>query len=160
MSEETDRLRGHVASYNSMSSHRQNCLDVCDEVDHLTTEGTKKDDALVLAWDALRWADSPDESDPCDQWTEIPRDRAQKAFEAVWNALGQEVPSVADEQSPIIDAFSELVGSLDQDLIEDALDSEDQCQNHKVEPHYRDGKLVTDRCGECGEPVENRQETK
>ncbi len=39
--------------------------------------------ANELCWEALRWADSPDEGDPCDQWTEIPRDAAQKAFEAL-----------------------------------------------------------------------------
>ena len=38
MSENTKRLRGHVTSYKSMSPHRQNCLDVCDEVDQLAVE--------------------------------------------------------------------------------------------------------------------------
>ena len=38
VSKATERLRNHVASYKSMSSHRDNCLDVCDEVDSLTAE--------------------------------------------------------------------------------------------------------------------------
>ncbi len=36
MSDATDRLRGHVASYKYSSPHRENCIDVCDEVDRLT----------------------------------------------------------------------------------------------------------------------------
>jgi len=48
MSENTKRLRGHVASYKIMSPHRQNCLDVCDEVDLLCTEGKIKDDLIKL----------------------------------------------------------------------------------------------------------------
>jgi len=35
MTKETDLLRRHVASYNSISAHRRNCLAVCDEVDQL-----------------------------------------------------------------------------------------------------------------------------
>ena len=38
MSENTERLRGHVASYKWSSPHRKNCLDVCDEVERLTAE--------------------------------------------------------------------------------------------------------------------------
>ena len=38
MSDNTKRLRDHVASYNSMSRHRENCLDVCDEVESQATE--------------------------------------------------------------------------------------------------------------------------
>ncbi len=38
MSENTLRLRNHVASYRTLSAHRQNCLDVCDEVDQLEKE--------------------------------------------------------------------------------------------------------------------------
>lgn len=33
MSEATKRLRNHVASYKTLSPHRQNCLDVCDEAE-------------------------------------------------------------------------------------------------------------------------------
>jgi hypothetical protein len=64
----------------------------CDELRTVRHDIKAKDDALALAWDALRWAESPDEGDPCDQWTEIPRDRAQKAFEAIWDALGCKTP--------------------------------------------------------------------
>ena len=39
MSDHTDRLRKHVASYKTMSSHRQNCLDVCDEIERQKEAG-------------------------------------------------------------------------------------------------------------------------
>ena len=38
MSKATDRLRNHVASYKSLSSHRQNCLDVCAELEQAQAE--------------------------------------------------------------------------------------------------------------------------
>lgn len=38
MSKATDRLRRHVASYKWTSLHRENCLEVCDEVDRLAAE--------------------------------------------------------------------------------------------------------------------------
>lgn len=38
MSEATERLRRHVASYKWTSTHRENCLDVCDELDAAQAE--------------------------------------------------------------------------------------------------------------------------
>ena len=33
--EQIDLMRGHVASYTSLSPHRQNCLDLCDTIERL-----------------------------------------------------------------------------------------------------------------------------
>lgn len=66
------------------------------EIERLTSEVSVKDDALVLAWDALRWADGPNEGLPSEKWTEIPRDEAIKAFAAVWDALGRKNSSVSN----------------------------------------------------------------
>lgn len=48
MSDETTRLRNHVASYKSLSSHRQNCLDVCDEHDAQAQRLKELTEALEL----------------------------------------------------------------------------------------------------------------
>jgi len=58
----------------------------------LVAEGAIKDSALNLAWEALRWADSPDELDDGETWTEIPADRAIAAFDAVWKEMGEQIP--------------------------------------------------------------------
>ena len=53
MSDHTDRLRKHVASYRTISRHRVNCLDVCDEVDTLQAKKEAEIDRLNDANDAL-----------------------------------------------------------------------------------------------------------
>ena len=35
MSEMVKQMRSHVASYKVLSRHRQNCLDMCDEIERL-----------------------------------------------------------------------------------------------------------------------------
>ena len=47
MSDNTERLRNHVASYISMSSHRQNCLDVCTEAEQAAAKIEHLTDALT-----------------------------------------------------------------------------------------------------------------
>ena len=80
------------------------CDEAADEIERLeeqhdkflqefwktNTENERLRGALALAWDALRWADSPGEGKD-DEWSEIPTDRAQKAFDAVWMALGEKI---------------------------------------------------------------------
>jgi len=41
VSKNTERLRNHVASYKSLSPHRQNCLDVCGEIEQLDQKITE-----------------------------------------------------------------------------------------------------------------------
>ena len=50
MSDNTKRLRNHVASYKSLSSHRQNCLDVCDEAERLQAK-VEQLEAMCALWE-------------------------------------------------------------------------------------------------------------
>lgn len=51
MSEATDLLRRHVASYGYTSPHRDNCIDVCDEVDRLTAAAEQFEERCLWAED-------------------------------------------------------------------------------------------------------------
>ena len=98
------RQAARASEFNDMPNTQAILLKAADEIERLENEHVHKNlyikeldderkrlrDALALAWDALRWADSPGEGKD-DEWSEIPTDRAQKAFDAVWMALGEKI---------------------------------------------------------------------
>lgn len=115
------------------------------------TESALKDAALALAWDALRWADSADELEDAEQWTEIPADRAILAFDAVWKSLGEQIPTVSDKRA------DEVGDRIKKEKSSDSFVNNDQRVDWPTKPGYywfygyRYGKF--DGNGEiCAEP--------
>ena len=88
-------LYGNMDDAQYIKELEARCCRAVEKIERLTAEGKNKDKALALAWDAVRWADSIDELEDAEQWTEIPTDRAVIAFDAVWRALGEKIPDLA-----------------------------------------------------------------